>query len=225
VVETVGSQEKEGVNSSVSLPTGMPTFSALQSNSQDPFYNGEAEPPVNKSAAFDLTNNFDDYSDVNVEENDFSMDENREEETPYDDSSKEEYYANVAVEEASEVSEDSFKPVDVNNIDLSNLDDVKSALITELSMSKPSVVGIILGSVKWKLEGEKLSFAVKSEHHLVQLKANSVMLKDIVSKIYNRNISLEFFIEEEVAEVKQVELPSSVKLIKDAFNGSVLGWN
>ena len=113
----------------------------------------------------------------------------------------------------------------LENIDLSNLDDVKSALITELSMSKPSVVGIILGSVKWKLEGEKLSFAVKSEHHLVQLKSNSVMLKDIVSKIYNRNISLEFFVEEEVTEVKQVELPSSVKLIKDAFNGSVLGWN
>lgn len=177
-----------------SFAKGMPVFSALnssqpqsqiqkeeygQENSQNsiqegrPFYNGGAEPPLNKSAV-------------------------------------------------ETVKESSLNGESKTFLD-SEIDKVKEAMIADFSVNDAMLASSLMQSINWRKEGERVICSAETLYEQMQLKNAASKILSYIEKSYSGKLKFEVELLEKKEEAKK-ELPEKVRIIRDMFKGSVIGY-
>lgn len=226
------------------IPAGMKLFPGLtqQGQNTNPFHDGgalppkEPEQPQNTQNSFsgnfnpdyyeNETENLDDFSDYSENsepESDFSA-ENQEENivNSYDEQyeSQNEEAEQISSEEIHQSSE-LFTAPDGFSITLGK---IFNTAIAELSPANPMLSSALMQTGAWNLNGNKISTAIGSEFQKNTIQNGVAQLKSALKTICHADIDFEITLEkQEETKTEQIELPPQVKILVNAFKGSVVG--
>ncbi len=230
-----------------STPAGMKLFSGLiqqQEQNTNPFHDGgalppkESEQPQNTQNSFsgnfnsgyfenesdnENPDDFSDYSENSEPEPDFST-ENQEEYIANSYEEQDENQNNEAAQSSSEEihqSNERFTAPDGFSITLGEL---FNTTIAELSAAEPMLSSALMQTGTWNLSGNKISTTTSSEFQKNIIQNGVARLKSVLKTFCHADIDFEIILKEQVEpETKQIELPPQVKILVNAFKGSVVG--
>ncbi|MCR5219287.1 DNA polymerase III subunit gamma/tau [Treponema sp.] len=221
-VQNQQSVPQQGAARAGNVPGGMPVFSALTSEpgqGAHPFLNGGAEPPLNKSA--EESYDGDEWQSAPEGPAEVQL-EIQPEALPQSD------LGNVT--EAKEPLQAENEPQKVQpvsaavNIDTSSIDKVKEAMIAEFSINDAMLASSIMQTVNWQKNGDFVNCQVENAYEQIQLRQASQKIAAYLSSAYGSNLKFAVeFVEKKEEEAKR-ELPEKVRILRDMFKGTVIGY-
>lgn len=231
-------------------PAGMKTFSELTQNREQntsPFYNGGALPPekteqVQNSFSgspddFDSTEYSEPEQDFSEDSSDsgenyapeqfqeqFSSVSSREEKIAEFYDVQDEPENNPAEEFSSEKihqSNEIFTAPDGFSITVGK---IFSTTVAELSTSNPMLSSALMQTGRWILKENKIFTTIESEFQRNTIINGLAQLKSALKTFCHAEIDFEISLKEkEEQKTEQIELPNQVKILVNAFKGSVVG--
>ena len=206
------------------IPTGMPTFSALRDNKEEPnpFYNGGAVPPKNTAATIPEQDidSYEEWADTAAPEDDYSPEEQME--------IQEEFAQNYV-----ETDDNSALPSDVHKTDATlttqdgktiSIENLYGKTISDLSVSNPLVSSALMQTGAWTANGNTISTTINSEYQKRQIESAKEQISSIFSSICGEKIDFEInLIEESKKNNEPVSIPNQVKILCSAFKGNIVG--
>lgn len=194
--------------SAAKMPGGMPTFSALDEESdggenaesgpagesEGPFDIGGAEPPETNSARGSSWSNISDSEA-------FVSDE-------------------AAPEDMPPVSEET---VHASGIDSSSVEKLRETLISDLSVTDGMLASNLMQTMDWKLEGDEVSAVTENKFEHMQIMQSAAKIAGCISQAYGRRISFKILYREKSVQNSAGKLPEEVEILRDVFKGSVIG--
>lgn len=189
--------------SATKMPGGMPTFSALDEESDEsgptgesegPFDIGGAEPPETNSARGSSWSNISDSEA-------FVSDE-------------------AAPEDMPPVSEET---VHASGIDSSSVEKLRETLISDLSVTDGMLASNLMQTMDWKLEGDEVSAVTENKFEHMQIMQSAAKIAGCISQAYGRRISFKILYREKSVQNSAGKLPEEVEILRDVFKGSVIG--
>lgn len=189
--------------SAAKMPGGMPTFSALDEESDEsgptgeregPFDIGGAEPPETNSARGSSWSNISDSEA-------FVSDE-------------------AAPEDMPPVSEET---VHASGIDASSVEKLRETLISDLSVTDGMLASNLMQTMDWKLEGDEVSAVTENKFEHMQIMQSAAKIADCISQAYGRRISFKILYREKSVQNSVGKLPEEVEILRDVFKGSIIG--
>lgn len=188
---------------------GLPTFSALTEEASeaevnansaeeeyDPFLNGGAEPPANNSA---WTN----VSPEEIETGAVSEAEQSRQET----------------EKAGQAE----KNAALKNIDSSDVEKVRSAIISDFAAEDAMLSNSLSETVNWQFDGSRMTVYAENKFVQVQLLSEVEKVSAYLSQAYGKQVSIDIKVLERKETAEKIELPKEVEVLCDVFKGSLLG--
>ena len=189
--------------SAAKMPGGMPTFSALDEESDEsgptgesegPFDIGGVEPPETNSARGSSWSNISDSEA-------FVSDE-------------------AAPEDMPPVSEET---VHASGIDASSVEKLRETLISDLSVTDGMLASNLMQTMDWKLEGDEVSAVTENKFEHMQIMQSAAKIADCISQAYGRRISFKILYREKSVQNSVGKLPEEVEILRDVFKGSIIG--
>lgn len=228
-------------------PAGMKLFSGLiqqQEQNTNPFHDGEALPPKESEQPQNTQNSFsgnfnsDYYENESENENpdDFSdYSENSGPEPDFSAENQEEYIANSYEEQNenqnNEAEQGSYEEIHQSNERFTapdgfsiTLGELFNTTIAELSAAAPMLSSALMQTGTWNLHGNKISTTISSEFQKNIIQNGVAQLKSVLKTFCHADIDFEIILKEQAEpETKQIELPPQVRILVNAFKGSVVG--
>lgn len=220
VIQQVQNQVQQEENPK---PGYVPKFSALEE--QRPFPDGGAEPPVKISAP--------EYSDLGEPFYDPEESTGEEYAPAPDDMPPPDMEAFVAQLEDMAQEREKTEPVQQKQqvqmvpdasgqIDTTNVENVKLALIKDFSVGDGMTAGLLEKTTQWKAAENKIFCKIEGGFQLGQLKSRKGQIEQYLQKVYGKPMEYVLELEEPKQTVLQ-KLPAEVEILRDVFKGYVIG--
>lgn len=226
-----------------STPNGMKILSGLiQQKEQNttPFPDGGALPPKETEQPQSSPNSFsgsytsdyyesenpDDFSDYseNSEPEPVFSNEDREETIANSYDEQNENQNNAAEQFSSEEihqSNELFTAPDGSSISVGKL---FSTTVAELSTANPMLSSALMQTGAWTLKENKISTTIESEFQKNIIQNGVAQLKSVLKTFCHADIDFEITLKKrEEPKTEQIELPAQVKILVNAFKGSIVG--
>lgn len=225
-------------------PSGMKLFSGLiQQKEQNtpPFPDGGTLPPKESEQMQGSQNSFygnpdnseyyendtpDDFSDYNEdsEPEPVFSNENREENIANSYDEQNEAQNNATGQISSEEIHQSSELITAPDGFSITVGKIFSTSIAELSSTNPMLCSALMQTGAWKLNGNKISTTIESEFQKNIIQNGVAQLKTLLKNFCHADIDFEITLEKkEATPTEQIELPAQVKILVNAFKGSVVG--
>ena len=110
----------------------------------------------------------------------------------------------------------------VININLSNMDEVKNAVIDQLRINDAMIAGTVAQSFDWIFNDGTITASLKNRFSVMQVQQKTMDIQAILKGMYKKDIVFAVKYVEEQEKFLKKELPLSVRIIRDTFKGSVV---
>lgn len=224
------------------LPKGMPVFSALEkmnasnSGDQNPVQAFKTENPEPNSGLEYFDPNFsgndsgygnpdgDDYFDYAPDD--------------YPDESEDEIEKELEgkSETLLEKQNQSIQPKDSENLHKSQaqifapdgtyvtLEKLYGTVVADFAVTNAMLASALMQTKEWNLSGtDKIETEIGSEYQKNFIQKNLPLINEEISKICGKNMSFDIIFKDEQKKLEPTELPVQVKILCNAFKGSVFG--
>lgn len=224
------------------LPKGMPVFSALEkmnasnSGNQNPVQAFKAENPEPNSgfAYFDpnFSGNDSDYGNPDGDDYlDYAPDD-------YPDESEDEIEKELEgkSETLLEKQNQSSQQNDSENLHKSQaqifapngtfvtLEKLYGTVVADFAVTNAMLASALMQTKEWNLSGtDKIETEIGSEYQKNFIQKNLPLINEEISKICGKNMSFDIIFKDEQKKLEPTELPVQVKILCNAFKGSVFG--
>lgn len=224
------------------LPKGMPVFSALEkmnasnSGDQNPVQAFKTENPEPNSGLeyFDpnFSGNDSGYGNPDVDDYfDYAPDD-------YPDESEDEIEKELEgkSETLLEKQNQSIQPKDSENLHKSQaqifapdgtyvtLEKLYGTVVADFAVTNAMLASALMQTKEWNLSGtDKIETEIGSEYQKNFIQKNLPLINEEISKICGKNMSFDIIFKDEQKKLEPTELPVQVKILCNAFKGSVFG--
>ena len=233
--------------SSGTTPAGMRTFSELTQNKEpnaSPFYNGGALPPKEtEQAQNSFSGSPDDFE--NFENTEYLEPDYSEDSPDFSGSSApNEYFSGASREETIAASYDEQEAPENNPTEQFSSEKIHqsdalftapdgfsitigklySTTVAELSTTNPMLSSALMQTGEWILKENKIFTTIESEFQRNTIVNGLSQLKSALKTFCHADVDFEISLKQkEEQKTEQIELPNQVKILVNAFKGSVVG--